>query len=109
MVRETVEQADLPLRERRARRGHDILDAALVHGNHVSVALHEKAVPLAHNCAFGLVKTVKLVALAVDFTFGGVDVLRQLLFAAEDAAAEGHHLARDRMDREDHAPMVAIL
>ena len=103
-----MDEANLARSERGARRGHDILNAALVHGNHVRVALNEVATVVLDDGSLGKVKTIEFVALVVNTRLGGVDVFGQFLVAGEDASAKGHHLARNGMDGEDDAAMIAV-
>ncbi len=108
VLREAADEAYLPLGERRARRGHDVLHTALVHRDDVGVALDEEAASLPDDGVLGQVEAVELVALVVDGRLGRVDVFRHLLARRHDAASEGHHLARHRVHGEDDAAVVAV-
>ncbi|EJX09692.1 hypothetical protein EVA_02195 [gut metagenome] len=108
VVREAVEKTDLAFGKRSTRGRHDILDAALVHGDHVGVALHKETLVLLDDGMFGKVEPVEFVALAVDFRFGRVDVFRQLLVAPENTSTEGNDLAGDGVYGEDDTAVVAV-
>ena len=108
IIGEAVDEANLAGSERGARRGHDILNAALVHGNHVGVAFDEVAAIVLDDGSLGKVKAIEFVALVVDTRLGRIDVFGQFLVAGENTSTECHHLARNGMDGEDDAAMIAV-
>ena len=108
VVREAVNQTNLTFGERGARRSHHILHAALVHGNDVRVAFHQIGAAGTHNGGLGLKKPIEFPTFGVDWAFGRIDILGQLLVRTQDAAAESHNLARDCVDRENDAAVEAV-
>ena len=110
VVGEAVYQLDLVGGQGRARGGHHVLHAALVHGDDVRVALHQVAAVLLDDGLLGLVDAVEFVALVVDFRLGRVDVLHldALGGGGQHAPAEGHDLAAQRVEGEDDAAPEAV-
>ena len=108
VLREAVNEAYLSLRERRARRGHDVLHTALVHRNDVRVSLDQETAALLDDGVLSQIKAVKLVALVVDLGLGRVDVLGDLGARVHHAAAESHNLARHRVYGKDDTAVVAV-
>ena len=109
VARETVQEAYLLRRERRARRGHHVLHPGLVHGDHVEIPLHQDGAILLLYGLLREVEAVELAFLAVYFAFGRVLVLGHVLVRAERAAAERHDAARDVVHREDDPLAEAVV
>ena len=107
---EAMQDVDLVDGERRSGVGHDILDASLMHGDDVGVALdHVDAVFLGDG-ALGLIESVELAVLVIDVGVGRVDVflLDALRGRIELSPAESHDLSRDTNPREDDASGIAV-
>ena len=101
---------DLEDGERRAAVGHHVLDACLMHGDDIGVALdHEYAVFL-HNGLLRLEDAVELALLVIDVAVGRVDVLlcHALGSTVKDTTSKGHHLAANVQPGEDGAAAVAV-
>ena len=107
--REAADQPDLPFGQRRARGRDDVLDARLVHLDHVGISLDQNAAVLLHDGPFGVIKSVEDVALVVDLRLGRVEVFGDFLVGAHRPAAEGGHAAADAVDREHHAAAEAVV
>ena len=104
-----MDQSDLSARQGSARRGYHVLDAHLVHADHVHVALHQEAAILLHDGLLGEVEAIQLVAFVVDLALGRVDIFGRLLVFLQDTSAKRHHLAAQGVHREDHTSAEAIV
>ena len=109
IVGKTTDQPDLPSSQRRTRRGDHILDAGLVHADHVHITLDQETMVLPDNCLLRLEKAIKLIALMIDLALGRVHVFRRLLRLLQDTPAESHHLATQRMHRKDHPATETVV
>lgn len=92
--REAADQPDLPFGQRRARGRDDVLDARLVHLDHVGISLDQNAAVLLHDGPLGVIKSVEDVALVVDLRLGRVEVFGDFLVGAHRPAAEGRSRGR---------------
>ena len=63
-----------------------------------------------HNSAFGLIESIKFVALAINVAFGRIDVFTNvfLLFCVQHTATKGYHTPRNAMNREYNATTITI-
>ena len=108
--REAVQDVYLVCGERCARVGHHVLDACLMHGDDVGVALHHVHAVLLGDGALGLIETVQLAVLVVYLRVGRVHVLllHALRGSIQLAATEAHHLAAYAYPWEDDATGIAV-
>ena len=92
------QQRDLARRQRRAERGHDVVEAGLVGHQRVGVALDDHGLPALADRALGAVDQVQRPALVEQRRRRGVQVLRAL--ALEQPSAEPDRMAVLVADRE---------
>ncbi len=100
VVREPLDQTNLPLRQCRAAGGHDIGDAQLVHGKHIQIAFDKIAVVPLRDFVLGEPDTVQRQILDIDVTFLGVDVFRDGLVGLQGPGSEGNDAPAYGMDRK---------
>ena len=74
VVGEAMEQVNLRLIEGCTRVRHHVLDATLVHGEHIGVAFHHIDHILLGNLLLRLEDAIEFVGLVIDEGVGGVDV-----------------------------------
>ena len=109
VLRVTLDEADLLHCQRGAAAGHHILDADLVHAQHVEIAFHEDTFVLAGDGVFGKIDTVKRLLLVVNLRLWRVLVFRAFLVVGEDAAAKADNTPRQAVDGEHHTAMVTVV
>ena len=103
IIGKAVQESDLIDTECRTRIGHHVFNATLVHGNHVSIALHHKHAIFLGNRLLRLKKAVEFTFLVINLTVGRVDIFlaHTLGTAIEHTSAESHHLATHTKPWED--------
>ena len=106
-----MEQVDLCFVEGCARVCHHILYAALVHGEHISVALHHIHHILFGYLLLGLEDTIEFVCFMVDEGVGRVDIfLTDSLGACiKHSATKSNHFAVHRNPREHGASTKTVI
>ena len=109
IVGKTTDQPDLPSSQRRTRRGDHILDAGLVHADHVHITLDQETMVLTDNCLLRLEKAIKLIALMIDLALRRIHVFCRLLRLLQDTPTESHHLTTQRMHRKDHPATETVV
>ena len=104
-----LDQPHVVLGERRAARRHGPLDAGAVEADDVGVALADH--DLVGGCDVGLrpVQPVERLRLGVDRRLRRVLVLRRVVGAGQDAAADRHRLAGVAEDREQDPRPEGVL
>ena len=111
VLREAPQQLDLVDGKGGAGVGYYVLQAALVHGDDVGVALDHVDAILLDDGFLGLVDAVELALLMVYLGVGGVDVF--LLYAlggcVQLTSTEGHDLAADVHPGKDGAAGKAVV
>ena len=97
--------------ERRTAVGHHVFQSALVHGNHVGIALDHKHAVFLGNGFLRLEEAVELTLLVVELRVGRVHVflLHTLRTGIEQSSAKGHHPTTHVQPGEDHAPAIAVV
>lgn len=111
VLREPLDEADLPLRQRRAAGGHDIGDTELVHRKHIQIPFHEIALVLARHLVLGEPDPVQRPVLYIDVRLLGVHVLGvglAFLLGSQRPGSEGNDPSAHGMDREDHAVVEPV-
>ena len=103
IIGKAVQESDLIDTECRTRIGHHVFNATLVHGNHVSIALHHKHAVFLGNRLLRLEKAVEFTFLVINLTVGRVDIFlaHTLGTAIEHTSTESHHLATHTKPWED--------
>ena len=96
--------------EGRTRVGDDVLEATLVHGNHVGIALDHIDTILLRDGLLRLIESVEFTFLMIDLRVGRVHVflLHALRPGVQQASSESHHLTTDVQPREDYTTSVAV-
>ena len=79
-----------------------------MHRQHICISLHEEALVLVDDAAFGLEQPVKLVAFLIDYRLRGIDVLCPVVFF-QRPASEGYHFSCDVKHGKHHAPFEAVV
>ena len=110
VVGETVQQVYLLLGKCGARVCYHVLNAALVHGDYIGVALHHIHLVHLHYCLLGMVKAVQFAALAIYAGFGRVLVLHRHTLGGgiQYTAAKTSHFAAYGVPGEHDAPPEAV-
>ena len=108
-VGKPLEQADMPLIQRRAAAGDDIINAVLMAKDHVGVAFDDGEMPCLCDPVADDVERVQCVALGVEPRFWRVDVLGRLFVAREDPSAEANDAALFIANGEHQAATKAIV
>ena len=93
LVHIALEDARMVRRERGALRGDHVADAGAVAGDGVELAFAHDRVAGVEDGPLRLVEGEEHLALGEDGRLGRVHILRHLLVALQDAAAEGDHAA----------------
>ena len=104
-----LQQPHVVLGERRAARRHRPLDAGAVEPDHVGVALAHDDLVRRDDVGLRPVQPVQRLGLGVDRRLRRVLVLRRVVGAGQDAAAERHRLAVLAEDREQHPGPEGVL
>ena len=99
-----AEESRLLHRQRRAHRGHRVVEAGLMQRHHVQVALAEDDVGALG--LFGQIQAVQHAALTVCKCFGGVHILG--LGLVQHAAAKAHHIAA-HVDNGQHQTVAELV
>ena len=101
-------QLDLIYRQSRPARGDNVLDARLVQGHHIRVALNEQDPVFLGNRRFGQVHAEQHIALVVEDALGAVEVLGDLLLLAQRAAAKCDGSAREVPNGKHHPALEKV-
>ena len=109
--RKSSQKFYLIFRESRTTVGHHILQSALVHGNHIGIALNHIHTVFLGNGFLTLVQTIQLALLVVDFRVGRVHVflLHTLGTRIQQSSTKGHHLSTYVEPGEDNTTRIAIV
>ena len=75
IIRKAVQHMYLVGRQRRTTVSHHVLDASLMHGNHVGIPLHHEHAVFLHDGLLSLVDAIEFALLVVDIRVGRVDIL----------------------------------
>ena len=105
-----VQQSYLIVAQCRTAVSHDILQATLVHGDDVGIALHHIHAVFLDDSFLRLIDAIELAFLMIDFGVGRVDVflLHALRSGIELTTTKGHHLTTHIQPREDGTTRKAV-
>ena len=104
VVGEAAQGTRLVNAERRARTGHHVLNATLVHGNHVGLTFHYKHAVFLHHGLLGQMDAVELAFFLIDGRSRRVDIflLNALGGLVQLAGIEADNLSAQVKPREHH-------
>ena len=97
---------DLPRRQGRSERGHDVADPGLVERREIRIALDEDGRPFLPDGVLGEIQSVEELALGVEGRLRRIEILR--LRFEDRPAAEGDDAARQAEDGEDDPAPEAV-
>ena len=110
VARKAVQHAYLEETQGRTGVRYDILNATLVHRNHIRIAFHHIDQIQFGYGFLGLEDTIEFTFLMIDLRIGRVDIflLHTLGACIQQSAAKSRHLAADTYPREDDTSRKAV-